>query len=186
MCLFYAKLYLKNRKICKVSEKELAIDVLGFFPVQMSYGVITSGLINLFVHSSLCDKQVLHGENTNFGILYYEVISSPFILWKSYLDILAKIVLNHCDNYIIPVLLSELGTDECRKVTVCTPMSYVLDWKKNKIKEFVFTSSISLWKKLAEHSSHTVDSCYMFEVFSTYQQGIDYKNQYLSVEWEDE
>lgn len=46
------KSLLRNSKICKLIEKKLAIDVLDFFPVQLSYGVITKGLVNLFIHSS--------------------------------------------------------------------------------------------------------------------------------------
>ena len=162
--------------------KKLVIDVLDFFPVQLSYGVITSGLANLFVHFSVCDRQKFHGENVNFGILYYVVVSSLFILWKFYLYILARIVLNHCDKYIIPALLSGLGTDDCRKSTVCTPTS-CSGLKKYKIKEFVYISGIKMSKKLAEKSCRTLDSYYVIEVFNTYQYGIDYNKKYLSIEW---
>ena len=37
--------------------------------------------------------------------------------------------------------------------------------EKNKIKEIVFISGISLSKKLAKNSYHRLDSYYMFEVF---------------------
>ena len=77
MCLFCTKLYLTNKRIFSVIEKKIAIDVLDYFPVQLSYGVISDGAVDLFVYSSVCDRQRLFGENTNIGTLYYEVISSP-------------------------------------------------------------------------------------------------------------
>ena len=151
MCLFCTKLYLKNKKICRVIEKKLTINGLEYFPVQLSYGVITHGVVHLFVHSSVSDRQKLHGENTNFGILYYEVVSSLFILWKFYLDILARIVFNYCGKYIISDLLSGLDTDDCRNITVCSPIR-CFGLKKNKIIEIVFISGIRLSKKLAKIS----------------------------------
>ena len=98
----------------------------------------------------------LCSENANFGTLYYEVVSSPFILGKFYLNILEGIVLNHCDKYIIHALLSGLDTDDCRKATVCTPMHYF--GLKKKFKESVFISGIRLSKKLAKNSYHTLDT----------------------------
>ena len=96
-------------------------------------------VLYLFIHFSVCDRQKLCGENTNFGMLYYEVVNSPFILWKFYLNILGRIVLNHCDKYIIPALLSGLDTDDCRKV--CTPMHYFgLKIKKRKV--FLFLAFV--------------------------------------------
>ena len=46
----------------------------------------------------------------------------------------------------------------------CTPM-HCFGVEKNKIKESVLISGISLSKKLAKNSYHTLDSYYMFEVF---------------------
>ena len=107
---------LRDKEICNVIEKKLPIDILGYFSVYLSYGVISDGVANL-------EFSRLYNENTNFRTLYYEVVSSPFILWKFYLDILARIILNHCDKYITPALLPGRGTDDCQKCTVGTPAS---------------------------------------------------------------
>ena len=40
MCLFCTKIYLKNKRICKLIEKCLTVNVLDYFPVQLSYGVL--------------------------------------------------------------------------------------------------------------------------------------------------
>ena len=36
-------------------EKKLTIDILDYFPVELTYGVICDGAVNLFVHSSMHD-----------------------------------------------------------------------------------------------------------------------------------
>lgn len=57
MCLFCTKIYLKNKRICKLIEKCLTVNVLDYFPVHFSYGVIISGgSVNLFVHFSVTDR----------------------------------------------------------------------------------------------------------------------------------
>ena len=141
----------------------------------MSYGVITDGSINLFVHCSISDRQKLYCSNGNFGTLFYEVISSPFILWEFDLDILAKIVFNYCDKHIVPALLSGIETEECRNFTVCSPMS-CSGLKKDKIIETVFISGVDFSRRLAKISCRAVNSHYILEDFSTYQQGIDFNN----------
>ena len=92
MCLFCTKIYLRNKKLSRLIEKKLTVDVLKHFPSQLSYGVISGGCVNLFVHSSVIDRQKVFDESANFGTIFYEVINSPFILLKFYLDILVRIV----------------------------------------------------------------------------------------------
>ena len=145
---------------------KLCVDILDYFP-ELTYGVISDGAVNLFVHSSVHDRQKLYGPN-NFGTLFYEVIGSPFILWNSYLDVLARIVLNYCDKLIVPALLSGIEI-ECRSFPLCNPLNCFV-MKKEKIIDIVFSSGISL------------PNYYMLEVFSTYQLGKDYNNPYLSID----
>ena len=82
MCLFRTKIYLKNKRLSPSIEKNLTVDVLDIFPVHLSYGVISSGQVPLFVHTSIVDKQKRLAFNSNFGTLFYEVINSLFMLWK--------------------------------------------------------------------------------------------------------
>ena len=103
----------------KLIEKKLVDDVLDYFPVNLSYGIISDCIVNLFIHSSVNDRQKILDENGNFGVLFYEVINSPFMLWKFYLDVLARIVFNYSDKYVIPTILSG-SNDDCRNHTICT------------------------------------------------------------------
>ena len=108
MCLFCTKIYLKNKRLSASVRKNLTVNVLDFFPVHLSYGIISGGHLHLFVHSSIVDRQKHLAYNPNFGTLFYEVINSPFMLLKFYLDILARIVFNYSNNHITTALLSDL------------------------------------------------------------------------------
>ena len=80
MCLFCTKLCLKNKKVNRAITKTLKIGYLESFPASLYYSVISTDKVNLFVHSFSPDRQKLYGPN-NFGTLFYEVISSPFLLF---------------------------------------------------------------------------------------------------------
>ena len=146
MCLFCTKIYLKNKRLTASIEKNLTVEVLDFFPVHLSYGIISSGHVHLFVHSSIVDRQKQLSYNSNFETLFYEVINSPFMLWKFYLDILARVVFNYCDKYITTALLSDLEND-CRKFTVCNSRTCI-NIKRNRIKNVVFESTLTFSKNL--------------------------------------
>lgn len=75
------------------------------------------------------------------------------MLWKFYLVTLERIVFNYCDKHIVPALLPGIETDQCRNLTVCSP---------------VFISGIDLSQILAKISCQAVKNHYMLEVFSTY------------------
>ena len=120
-CACFSQNYLRNKRIYKLTETKLTIDVLDLFPVELTFGVISDGDINFFVHSSVHDRQKLNGPD-NFGALFYEVISSPFILWKFYIDFLGRTVLNYCDKLIVPALLSGMEI-ECRNFNICKPLT---------------------------------------------------------------
>ena len=120
MCLFCTKIYLRNKILSRLIEKKLTLDMLKHFPGQLSYIIIIGGCVNLFVHSSVIDRQKVFDESANFGTFFDEVINSPFMLLKFYLDILARIIFNYSGKYILPALLSGFK-DDCRKHTVCTP-----------------------------------------------------------------
>ena len=180
MCLFSTEIYLRNKRLSTSIEKNLTGDILDFFPVHLSYGIISGGHVHLFVHTSVVDRQKQLSYNSNFGTLFYEVINSPFMLLKFYLDILARVVFNYCDKHIMTALLSDLK-DNCRKFTVCNSRTCV-NMKRNRIKNIVFETALTFSKKLAEYSCRSVHPYFIFYVFNTYKQGVDFRNQYLTIE----
>ena len=180
MCLFCTKLCIKNKKVNQAITKTLKISYFENFPVPLYCSVICYDEISLFVHSSSEDRQKLYGPN-NFGTLFYEVISSPFMLWKFYLDVLVRIVLNQCDKFILPALLSGLDTDECRNSTVCNSKN-CFGFKKVKIREIVFLNAVKLSKRLAIYSCLNVNPDFIIKVFDTYERGVDFNDSYLSID----
>ena len=54
--------------------------------------------------------------------------------------------------------------------------------KKNKIKEIVFQATLKSVKKLVKQSCVSVDSYFIIDVFNTYKQGVEFRNQYLTIE----
>ena len=95
MSLYCTKIYLKDKKLSASINKSLTVDRVDCFPVCISDGIIIGGHVHLFVHLSIADRQKQLPYNANFGNLFYEVINSPFMLQKLYLDTLARIVFNY-------------------------------------------------------------------------------------------
>ena len=60
------------------------------FPVQISHEIIAEKKNCLFAHTNLISSR---GDpfGLNFGGFYYESVTSPFLFWKTYLDILSRI-----------------------------------------------------------------------------------------------
>ena len=89
------------------------------------------------------DKQRPYSKN-NYGVLHYEVVSSPFRILKNYLDIFGKVILNQCDKYSLPVLFKGANENICRSHTIrsirdCFPM-------KKQIKQKVYLFAVKLIK----------------------------------------
>ena len=135
MCFFCTKINLKDRKLSRLIERELTVDVIKHLPSQLSYSIISAGFVNLFVHSSVIDSQKVFCKSADFGTLFYEVINSPFMLLKFYLDILTTTIFNYSDKYILPALLSGIKGG-CRKHTFCTPSTCFGFQKKLRLRRF--------------------------------------------------
>ena len=94
-CRFCTKVYINHKKISGYIIDKLPVQINDYTPTQLRYGVLLEEQITVFVHSSVINRQKLFDVgNCNCGILFYESINSPFLLWKFYLDILAGIFFN--------------------------------------------------------------------------------------------
>ena len=144
MCLFCTKICLKDKKVIKSICKTLKVNCFDCMPPLLIDGVIIRSDVSLFVHISSQGRQKLYNPD-NFGTLFYEVISSPFLLWKFHLDVLTRLVFNHCDKFILPGLMSSFGSNECRASTVCT-IDNCFGFKKVKLGEVVFDMLLSYQK----------------------------------------
>ena len=83
----------------------------------------------------------------------------------------------------MPVLSSYLDNEciDCRNVTVCSKFTCV-NIKKSKVKKIVFEAALNLSTNLAEKSRVSVDPCFIIDAVNNYKLGVDYRNQYLTIE----
>ena len=54
--------------------------------------------------------------------------------------------------------------------------------KKNKVKKIVFEATLKSAKNLVKQSCMSVDYYFIIDVFNTYKQGVEFRNQYLTIE----
>ena len=96
--------------------------------------------------------------------MFFEVISSPLLLRKFYLDILTRLVFNYCDKFILPAVMSGFDTNECRHANVCSIYNCFC-FKKVKLRDVVFLHAVKLSKRVAIHSNLFVDESFIKKVF---------------------
>ena len=83
------RLYVPNKKISDYINNNFFVEI-DHFPVQISHEIIAEKKKYLFAHTNLISSR---GDpfGLNFGGFYYESVTSPFLFWKTYLDILSRI-----------------------------------------------------------------------------------------------
>ena len=119
ICQFCTKLRITGRKVVHYINKKLVFDVRKSFPFDLFYTATCNNNVSLFAHVQFGpDRQRPYSTN-NYGALYYEVVSSPFLILKNYLDIIGKVVLNRCNKVLLPELFKGEDESQCRECTVC-------------------------------------------------------------------
>ena len=66
---------------------------MNHFPIQISEGIVLAKKIYLFAHTNIVSSRE-DPFGLNLGGFYYKSVTSSFLLWKAYLDILVRIVFN--------------------------------------------------------------------------------------------
>ena len=154
-----------DKKVTKEINKNLKLDARNFLPSQLYYGIISDGLVPLFVHVDFgVDRERRYSEN-NYGVLHYETINSSFMVFKAYLDILEKIILNQCDKYLLPALLTSENDRSCRRSTVCSHSSF-FNMKKITIRRKPLFFAVKLIKLLSVQSSQVVNPRFIRECYN--------------------
>ena len=108
----------------------------------------------------VCEKEVdrkkiqrPHSEH-NFGVPYYEEVSSPFLLFKFYLDVLCRIFFNLHDKHLLPFILKEQY--------LSTRQNYSAG---KKIKEDTYIFTVKLIKRLVVSTCQVVNPHMFIHVF---------------------
>ena len=123
------------------------------------------------------DKDDPSGRSRNFGSLYYESISSPFLLWKMYLDTLCRIVVNVSEKFLLPVLLSSVR-GSCRSLTTCTSENCP-SLKSKAIKAVSYKRLVEFCLYLVRSSCKNVSSNFIRDVYNSYKRGRDFFSCFL-------
>ena len=95
---------------------------------------------------------VVSSREDSFGLhlvgFYYDSVTSPFLLWKNYLDILPRIVFNSCYRHALPLLVPNSSYCMCRYFIVCTPKN-CRSIVSNKIKGIFYKDLVAFCSRIA-------------------------------------
>ena len=174
VCRSCTKLYVSNKRISDHINDNLYVEI-SHFPIQISEGVVPAKKIYLFAHTNIVSS-VSSGEDP-FGLnldgFYYKSVTSPFLLWKAYQDILVRTVFNLSYEGLLPLLVPNSSYGACRHFTACNSKNY-RNLILNKIKT-IFHKEIAVFCKRID-----VISCNLFnpyavtETFENYQRSVDF------------
>lgn len=168
-CQYCTMLPVRNAKINKYVNDKLNIDTR-LFPILLRSSVLYVSEVHSFIHTNFGkDRQRPYSED-NSGTFYYEGVTSPFILFKSYLDIIGRLIFNFCDKNLLSVLFKDRRFCRSRIKAV------------NKIKENVFLFACKLIKRLVVSMCQSVNPNAAYEVYENYKFCVDYYNPYLSID----
>ena len=121
MCNFCTKSYVSNKKISDHINKTLFVPTEEFH-TSIREGIVLAEKIYIFAHTNVfIDMDDPFGRSANFGSLYYESISSPFLLWKMYLDTICRIASNVSEKFLLLMFISsvvELPLPVLRKIVL--------------------------------------------------------------------
>ena len=142
LCSFCIRLSVKQKDSSDYINKKLFVPI-DFFPSSIREGILLMDK----VYFAFANKKIYSGYSNNFGVLYFECLNSPFILYKTYLELLCGIIYNNVDKKILPGFLSELK-DDCRELSFCDHRNCIAtNTKKNKVSFIVIKETFvsKLW-----------------------------------------
>ena len=148
------------------------INKIFFVPIEELHPSIREELvlaekIYIFAHTNVfIDKNDPFGKSANFGSLYYESISSPFPLWKMYLDTICRIVFNVSEKFLLPICISIVG-DNCRTSTASTKEN-CSGLKRKVIKTYFYKRLVEYCLCISTDSCKNVNHSFFHDVYRTY------------------
>ena len=177
MCVDCTILYIPNKKISDHINKNLYMSIEQFHPT-IKKGIAIAEKIYFFPHSNgFINKDDPFTRSQNVGVLYYESISSPFLLFKMSLDTMCKIVFNISSKHLLFVLLSSVKGN-CRSFTACTGANCP-HLKSKTIKAIFYKRLVEFSLYLVRVSCKNVCPSFIHNVFNSYKRGRDFLSYYL-------
>ena len=128
-----------------------------YFPQPIRESIVLMDKVYFFVHyhGAFGRGNIRSSHANNFGVLYYECTNSPFILYKTYLEFMCRIVYNIVDKKVLSLLVSN-SESKCRLFTVCDHDN-CLGAIKNRIKSVDFKETKKFSLRVIEISCEHID-----------------------------
>lgn len=121
-CTLCTRFHVRERALSDYLNQKLVL-LPDFFPEGITQDIVLEHGAFLFVyyHGIIYSSADRNFENNygNVGVLYYECINIAFTLSKFYLEVLCRIVFNNVIKKILPKLLSDYNSHDCRQRTIC-------------------------------------------------------------------
>ena len=114
MCKYCTKCSIDSKKISSYINDNLFVHISDI-PHQLKHRFSLIDKVPLFVHTN-----IMKSEKHNLRGIYYEKISSPFLLWKFYLDIISRIIFNFSYKFIYTEVESGCLNVNRRNFSACT------------------------------------------------------------------
>ena len=147
------------------------------FPPSIREGIVVAEKIYLFAHiNAFIDKDDPFRKSKNFASLYYDSISSPFLLFKMYLDTLYRILFNISETFILLALLSSVR-GSCRSFTACTSENF--PGLKSRTVKAVSTKAPRIVLYLVRSSCKNVNPSFVQDVYNSYKRDRDFFSCFL-------
>ena len=149
---------IQNAKIDRYIKKKI-FNVRNTIPILLSStvaSVLEVNLFNLFVHVRFGKDNQRPYSKKKFLVLQYEEITSTFLLFQHCLDISGRIVFNHCDKYLLPLISNNV-------------------YSKNglrKVKEVFYISAVKLIRRLVITTCQNANFQTFIGCYNTYENGV--------------
>ena len=149
---------IQNAKIDRYIKKK-DFNVRNTIPILLNStvaSVLEVNLFNLFVHVRFGKDNQRPYSKKNFLVLQCEEITSAFLLFKHCLDIIGRIVFNHCDKYLLPLISNNV-------------------YSKNglrKVKEVFYISAVKLIRRLVITTCQNANFQTFIGCYNTYENGV--------------
>ena len=108
-CVFRTRFHVRERLFSDFLNQKLKFSK-SYFPCNFVHDVFLNQ-ISLFIHyhgiiyaNTDKDFENIYG---NFGVLYYEEVGRPFLLYKFYLEILCRVIFNKFFTKVMPIMFND-------------------------------------------------------------------------------
>ena len=168
ICQYCTLLWIQNDKINSYMRKKFLIQTR-LFPMCIINTILHAPEVRFFVSVITARDRQKPFSHNNFGAFFYEEVSSAFVLFKFYLDVIGRIIFNLCAKKLLPIILDKRFYHK----------KYEL---KKKVEDYTYFAVVKLIKRLVVSTCQEADPQNFIRAYETYQRGVHLLNPYLSID----